>query len=207
MLVLVAAVGILAVGIALGGRGGSAILDALIVGALAAIAGTALLILIGARLSHGNFETMFARLLSRFPGGAAVARQVGPRVTDFAQLLRVIRTTRFVAAAVATIPIWAIETVAVWSICRAAGVDLSPSSMMCLMGVASLSTLMPTAPAYAGSYQFAYVMVLAEFGIDATAAVAAATAVQIYLIGGFTLLGLLTLATSTAVTARAKSDN
>jgi hypothetical protein len=30
--------------------------------------------------------------------------------------------------------------------------------------------------------------------------------VQIYLIGGFTLLGFLTLATSTAVAARAKSS-
>jgi uncharacterized protein (TIRG00374 family) len=206
LLDLVAAVGILAGGIAIVGRGG-AILDTLIIGVLAAIGGAALLILIGARLSHGNVEAMFARLFSRLPWGAAAARQVGPRITDFAQLLRVIRTTRFVAAAATTAPIWAIETIAVWSICRSAGVDLSPSSMMCLMGVASLSTLLPTAPAYAGSYQFAYVVVLAEFGISATAAVAAATAVQIYLIGGFTLLGLLTLATSTVVAARAKSCN
>jgi uncharacterized membrane protein YbhN (UPF0104 family) len=77
--------------------------------------------------------------------------------------------------------------------------------MMCLMGVASLSTLVPTAPAYAGSYQFAYVVVLAGFGIGASTAIAAATAVQIYLIGGFTLFGLLTLATSTALATRAKT--
>lgn len=206
LLDLIAAVGVLAIGIAIVGGGSSAIRDTLVVGALAAIAGAALLILVGARLSHDNVDKIFARLLSRLPWGAAVARQVGPRVTDFAQLLGVIRTTRFVAAAVTTVPIWTIETIAVWSICRSAGVDLAPSSMMCLMGVASLSTLIPTAPAYAGSYQLAYVLVLAEFGIGATAAVAAATAVQIYLIGGFTLLGFLTLATSTAVAARAKSS-
>src|SRR5207248_9688909 len=106
LLDLIAAVGILAVGIAIAGSGSSAIFDILVVGALAAIGGLALLILVGARLSHGNVDRMFARLLSRLPWGAAVARQVGPRVTDFAQLLRVIRTTRFVAAAATTVPIW-----------------------------------------------------------------------------------------------------
>lgn len=207
LLDLIAAVSFLAIGTAIVGGGSSAIRDTLIVGAAAVIGGVAFALLIGARLAHGNVEAIFVRLLSWLPWGAAVARQVAPRVTDFAQLLRVLRTGRFAAAAASTVPIWIIETTGVWSICRAAGVDLSPFRMMYLMGMASLSTLVPTAPGYAGSYQLAYVVVLAEFGIGASAAIAAATAVQIYLIGGFAVLGLLTLATSTALAARAKAGN
>jgi hypothetical protein len=203
LLDLIAAVGMLAIGIAIVGGGSSASLNVFVTGALAAVAAAALLLLIAARLSHGNAEALFERFLARLPWGAPVARALGPRVGDFAQLLRIMRTSQFVAVAAATVPIWAVETLAVWSLCRAAGVSLTLPAMMCLMGVSSLSTLLPTAPAYAGSYQFAYVMALAQFGIGATAAVAAATTVQIYLIGGFTLLGLLTLAISAALSTRA----
>jgi uncharacterized protein (TIRG00374 family) len=202
LLDLIAAVGILVVGMAIVGDRSSASLRTFAVGALAAVAvGTALL-LIAARLSHGKAEALLGRLLSRLPWGSAVARQLGPRVGDFAQLLQIMRSSQFIAVVLATLPIWAIETLGVWSICRAAGVDLALPGMMCLMGAASLSTLMPTAPAYAGSYQFAYVVTLAQFGIGATAAIAAATTVQIYLIGGFTLLGVLTLAASAMLAAR-----
>jgi uncharacterized protein (TIRG00374 family) len=206
LLDVMAAVATLAIGAAIVGGGNSVIVDTLIVGASVSVAGLGLLIVIAVRLSHGGVEAIFARLLARLPWGARIARQVGPLVTDFAQLLGVLRTRRFAAAAATTVPIWAIETLAVWSLCRSAGVDLAPASMMCLMGVAALSTLVPTAPAYAGSYQFAYVVVLAQFGIGATAAVAAASVVQIYLMGGFTVLGLLTLATSTVLATRAKID-
>jgi uncharacterized membrane protein YbhN (UPF0104 family) len=189
------------------GHGAADIVDALMAGALVAALGVAALLAIGARAFHLRAETFFLALLSRLPWGADVARQLGPRVGDFMQLLRIVRTTRFLSAVALTMPIWSIETLAVWSICRATGLDLGLAQMMCLMGAASLSTLVPTAPGYAGSYQAAYVVVLAEFGLGATAAVVAATTVQIYLIGGFTLLGFLTLAVSWAQRARASTGN
>ncbi len=57
-----------------------------------------------------------------------------------------------------------------------------------------LSTLVPTAPGYVGSYQAAFVVILGQFGVTATSALVAATAVQVYLIGSFTLLGLAIMA-------------
>ena len=40
----------------------------------------------------------------------AVGRLLGPRLGDFAELLRVMRTRRFALAAFTTFPIWTIET-------------------------------------------------------------------------------------------------
>ena len=120
---------------------------------------------------------------------------------DFAQLLRVVGTPRFALIALGTLPIWAVEIGSIWSICAAVGVKLSLAGMLSLMGGAALSTLLPTAPGYVGSYQFAFVLILGQFGIGATAAIVAATTVQIYLIGGYTLIGLATWAIASLLAA------
>ena len=112
-----------------------------------------------------------------------------------------VRTPRFALIVLGTLPIWAVEICSIWSICGAVGVDLKLAGMLALMGGASLSTLLPTAPGYVGSYQFAFVLILGQFGIGATAAIVAATTVQIYLIGGYTLIGLATWAISSLLAA------
>lgn len=202
LLDLIVVVGMLALGLAIVGGGSHAVLEVLAVGVLVMVVAVCGLYFIGTRLSAGGAEAFVSAVFGRLPGGQTIVRLLAPRLGDFAQLLQKMRGPRFARVAAVTLPIWAVEAMAVWLICRAADVDLGPAALLCLMGVANLSTLMPTAPAYAGSFQFAYVVVLAGFGVDATTAVAAATTVQLYVIGGFTLLGLLTLAVATVLAPR-----
>jgi uncharacterized protein (TIRG00374 family) len=194
-------VGILAIGLALAGGGDAASRNVLIGGAVVAAIGVGVLLLIATRLSQANAEAVLSRLIARLPRGATIATRLGAMLGDFAQLLRVVQTKRFLLIALGTLPIWAVEICSIWSICGAVGVELKLAGMLALMGGASLSTLLPTAPGYVGSYQFAFVLILGQFGIGATAAIVAATTVQIYLIGGYTLIGLLTWAISSALTA------
>lgn len=201
LLDLLAVVGILAVGLALAGGGDAASRNVLIGGTVVAAIGVGVLLLIATRLSQSNAEAALSLLIARLPGGKAIAARLGAMLGDFAQLLRVVRTPRFALIALGTLPIWAVEIAAIWSICGAVGVELKLAGMLSLMGGASLSTLLPTAPGYVGSYQFAFVLILGQFGIGATSAIVAATTVQIYLIGGYTLIGLMTWAISSALAA------
>ena len=202
LLDLLAAVTMLVAGLMALGGGSAVARDILLAGVAIAAAVAGVLSLVASRFSPGNAAALIARLLSRLPKGDAVARRLGRQFDDFAQFSRVLRTRRFVAAAAITIPIWTIETYAVWSICRAVHVDLGLTGMLCLMSGASLSTLLPTAPGFVGSYQYAYVLVLAEFGIGATSAVVAATTAQLFLIVSYTLIGFLTLGLAALFGAR-----
>ncbi len=201
LLDLLAVVGVLAVGLGLAGGGDDASRHVLVGGAVVAAIGVGVLLLIATRLSQANAEAALSRLIARLPGGRAIATRLGAMLGDFAQLLRVVGTPRFAPIALGTLPIWAVEICSVWSICGAVGVKLSLAGMLSLMGGASLSTLLPTAPGYVGSYQFAFVLILGQFGIGATAAIVAATTVQIYLIGGYTLIGLATWAIASLLAA------
>jgi uncharacterized membrane protein YbhN (UPF0104 family) len=58
-----------------------------------------------------------------------------------------------------------------------------------LLGVASLSTLLPTAPAYVGTYQLAFGHVFRIFGYQQTTGIIAATAIQIFCFGTVTIIG------------------
>jgi len=202
LLDLLAVVGVLAVGLALAGGGDDASRHVLIGGTVVAAIGVGALLLIATRLSQANAEAALSLLIARLPGGRTIAARLGAMLGDFAQLLRVVRTPRFAPIALGTLPIWAVEICSVWSICGAVDVELKLAGMLSLMGGASLSTLLPTAPGYVGSYQFAFVLILGQFGIDATSAIVAASTVQIYLIGGYTLIGLATWAMSSLLAGR-----
>jgi uncharacterized protein (TIRG00374 family) len=205
LLDLLAVVAVLAIGLGLAGGGDAASRHVLLGGAIVAAIGVGVLLLLATRLSHANAEAALARLISRLPGGRRIATRLGAMLGDFAQLLRVVGTPSFALIALGTLPIWAVEIGSIWSICEAVGVNLSLAGMLSLMGGAALSTLLPTAPGYVGSYQFAFVLILGQFGIGATAAIVAATTVQIYLIGGYTLIGLATWAIASLFTMKARS--
>jgi glycosyltransferase 2 family protein len=194
LLDLVTVIGALALGLALAGGGDSASHDVLIGGA--AIAATAVLLLLSTAvvLSRHSAEDLLLLLIARVPAGARIARRGGVMLTEFALALQVVRTRHFLFAVLLTLPIWLVEGRAMWSVCRAVGVDLDLAGALSLLGGASLSTLVPTAPGYVGSYQMAFVVILGQFDVGATSAVVAATAVQIYLIGSFTVIGLATMA-------------
>jgi len=183
----------------LAGSGDSASHHVLIGGAAIAVTAAAVLVLIALLLSRHNAEHLLLRLVARVPGGTKIARRGGAVLTDFTQALQVVRTRHFLFAVLLTVPIWAVEARAMWSVCRAVGVDLDLAGMLSLLGGASLSTLVPTAPGYVGSYQMAFVVILGQFGVSATSAIVASTAVQVYLIGSFTLVGLAIMAVASLV--------
>lgn len=201
LLDLVTVIAALAAGLALAGGGDSASRHVLLGGAVIAAAAVVALLLIVLLLSRHSAESLLLLLVARVPAGTRIARRGGAMLADFTQALQVVRTRYFLLAVLWTLPIWLVEACAMWSVCRAVGADLDLTGMLSLLGGASLSTLVPTAPGYVGSYQMAFVVILGQFGIDATSAIVASTAVQIYLIGTLTLVGLAILAISSLMSA------
>jgi uncharacterized protein (TIRG00374 family) len=88
-----------------------------------------------------------------------------------------------------SIGIWTLEAVALGSIVRSFDVSLSLAETVMLLGLASLSTLIPTAPGYVGTYQLVFGHVFQMFGYPGTTGIIAATAAQIFCFGTVTIIG------------------
>lgn len=189
LLDLATVVAVLAVGLALTGGGHADSRSLLVAAAIIVVAGAAVLLLMAVVLSRHGAQERLAQRIARLPGGAMIAARLSRMLADFAELLQVVRTGHFGRAALLTVPIWLLEIGALWSACLAIGIHLGAAGTLTLLAGATLSTSLPTAPGYVGSYQLAFVLILRPFGIAATAAVAAATVIQVYLIGGMTLVG------------------
>lgn len=204
LLDLVSVIAALAIGLAMAGGGDSASRHVLIMGAALAGIAVVMLLAIALLLSRYEAEELLIGLTTWVPSAARAARRVGSTLNGFTHTLQVVRTRYFLFAILLTLPIWVVEARAMWSVCRAVGIHLDLTAMLALLGGASLSTLVPTAPGYVGSYQMAFVVILGQFGIGATAAIVGATAVQLYLIGTYTLVGLAILAVSSIAATRHK---
>lgn len=87
--------------------------------------------------------------------------------------------------------IWLLEGTAIWLMLKAVGVSLNGLQMLPIVGITSLSTLVPSAPGFVGTYQYAYAVGLQWFGYDSALGIAAATAVQLFLLGSVTITGLI----------------
>lgn len=130
-------------------------------------------------------------LAPRLPGLARrLPSAIGRRVTSLAEGMRCMRLHNIGALAGYSLAIYVLEGLALWACARSMGVALTAAQGMLLLGAASLSTLVPTAPGYVGSYQLVYALVFAAFGHTAAAGIATATVVQVFLLGGLTLAGL-----------------
>jgi glycosyltransferase 2 family protein len=112
------------------------------------------------------------------------------RIQGFQQGLTGMRGTRFIQAASLSLLVWLLEGTAHWSILKSIGMSLSWQQMLSVVGVVNLSTLMPSAPGFVGTYQYAYAFTVSLFGYQSAQGVAAATAAQIFLLGSLTLVGL-----------------
>jgi uncharacterized protein (TIRG00374 family) len=198
-------VALFAVGLALAGVHNPAISKVIASGIIALAIGVVALYLIVRLAAHENMKFSVFQLASRL-----VSERITNRVLvmfgDFASLIEIVRTRRFLAAIALSIPIWFAEILSMYSICRAVDLALPPTALMVLLGAASLSTLFPTAPGFVGSYQFAFVIVLGNFGVSDTLAVVAATGVQVYLMAFYAVVGMFVWvfesATGTAVLPR-----
>jgi hypothetical protein len=101
-----------------------------------------------------------------------------------------VRRIRFVTL---TLGVWSLEAVALACILRASGIAFGVLELLLVLGLANLSTLLPTAPAYLGSYQFAYAVAFGAMGWSAAHGIATATSAQVFLLAPVTVLGILTL--------------
>ncbi len=117
-----------------------------------------------------------------------------PRIAHFVAAIGVVRTKGIYAALLFSALIWALECSAILMVVDACGVALTLPQLFVVVGAASLSTLLPSAPGYIGSLQIAYVAAFAALGEAAEPAIAAATLTQVVLLGSITLFGLALLA-------------
>jgi uncharacterized protein (TIRG00374 family) len=124
-------------------------------------------------------------LLSRLP------TNVHTQIRRFQNGLSGLQVRGLLPLLLISLAVWTFEALAHWSILRALGVLLNWQQMLSVVGVINLSTLIPSAPGFAGTYQYAYVFVLGLFGFPAAMGIAAATTAQIFLLGSTTLLGIL----------------
>jgi len=115
---------------------------------------------------------------------------IANRLTNFQQGIAIRRRAGFSRAVLYTLGIWILEGFTLWAIMKTVGVTLNWYQMLVLMGVTSLSTLLPSAPGFVGTYQFSYTFTLSLFGYEPAQAVVAAIAFQVFLFGGVTLVGL-----------------
>src|SRR6185436_1520016 len=76
--------------------------------------------------------------------------------------------------------VWILEAIALGSIVRAFGTTLSIAQLVALMGLGSLSTLIPTAPGFLGTYQFVFGQVFSLFGQAESTGVVVATPIQLF---------------------------
>jgi glycosyltransferase 2 family protein len=107
---------------------------------------------------------------------------------------------RIAIVALCSLAVWALEAGALGSIARSFGVALSPSELLMLLGLASLSTLVPTAPGYVGAFQLVFGHVFTIFGHPETIGVIVATAIQIFFFGTVTVIGCLVLLSRSGIT-------
>jgi glycosyltransferase 2 family protein len=101
---------------------------------------------------------------------------------------------------VCSLGVWALEVLALNSVVRSFAISLSPPESLMLLGLAALSTLVPTAPGYVGTYQLVYGNVFQIFGYPQSVGVIAATAVQLFCFGTVTILGGIVLLSRSGVT-------
>jgi uncharacterized protein (TIRG00374 family) len=96
-----------------------------------------------------------------------------------------------VRAGLITFAVYLAEAAAIAAVLLGLGASPAPGLLLTVLGAASLSTLLPTAPGFIGSYQLAYALVFELFGQSPVLGAAAATAVQVVLFTPVVVLALI----------------
>ncbi len=127
------------------------------------------------------------RILKRLTG---LPMAIHDKLVSFQSGLSALRGHQLKQVIGFSIAVWVFEAIAHWSILQSINVSLNWMQMLSVVGVVNLSTLIPSAPGFAGTYQYAYAFVLGLFGFSAATGIAAATAAQVFLFGSVTVIGL-----------------
>jgi uncharacterized membrane protein YbhN (UPF0104 family) len=93
--------------------------------------------------------------------------------------LAILRNRQSVAVAMLTLIIYVPDALSLWFVVKAFGLELGLPDTLVLVGAASLSTLLPSDPAYLGTLQLAYGLAIEFAGGPAAIGVAAATLAQL----------------------------
>jgi uncharacterized membrane protein YbhN (UPF0104 family) len=83
-----------------------------------------------------------------------------------------------VEVATITLMICLPDALALWLVVKAVGLGLGFADTLVLLGVVSLSTIVPSGPAFIGTLQFAYAIAIEFAGAPPAVGVAAATVAQ-----------------------------
>jgi uncharacterized protein (TIRG00374 family) len=103
-------------------------------------------------------------------------------LTMVRQGFHILRTRRTVAVAALTLMIYLPDALSLWLVVKAVGLGLGFADTLVLVGAASLSTLLPSGPAFLGTLQFAYVLAIEFAGGPRAVGIAAATLAQLCLL-------------------------
>jgi glycosyltransferase 2 family protein len=148
---------------------------------------------------------MIPRIVRRFPG-------LSGRIAIVQQGFEILRTWRTLKVIAITLIIYIPDAFSLWCLVKAVGLTLGFSDILVLLGAASLSTLLPSGPAFLGTLQFAYGLAV-EFASGARAlGIAAATLAQLCLLLPLALIGagILVHGSGTilyGIVARRRSDD
>src|SRR5271170_591191 len=98
------------------------------------------------------------------------------------QGLEILRTWRTLEVGAITLIIYVPDALTLWLLVKAVGLTLGFSDTLVLLGAASLSTLVPSGPAFLGTLQFAYALAIQFAGGPRAVGIAAATLAQLCLL-------------------------
>jgi len=142
----------------------------------------ATLVLLGSR----RVARLVTGVLDRYPFLAA-------RFGALSESMKLVKSRRMVAILSTSLLIWLADGGALWCVLRACGVSLDLFGMCLVVGVVSLSTLLPSPPGFLGTMQFAFVLSVTILGYSSPQGLAAALANQIFLLGSMVTVGLILL--------------
>jgi glycosyltransferase 2 family protein len=148
------------------GQNAGALVDVVITGGV--LFGTILFVALC--LTGPKISGFFARF-SRLSAQLAMVRQG----------FHILRTRRTVAIAALTLIVYLPDTLSLWLIVKSLGYGLGFADTLVLLGAASLSTLLPSGPAFLGTLQFGYVLAIEFAGGPRAVGIAAATLAQLCL--------------------------
>jgi uncharacterized membrane protein YbhN (UPF0104 family) len=92
---------------------------------------------------------------------------------------QILRTRRTVVVVALTLLVYLPDALSLWLIVKALGLRLGLADTLVLLGAASLSTLLPSGPAFLGTLQFAYALAIEFAGGPRAVGIAAATLAQL----------------------------
>src|SRR5215469_11602986 len=149
--------------------------------------------------------SIMSRIVVRFPGLSAQMAMVQ-------QGFEILRTWRTLEVVAITLIIYMPDALSLWLLVKALGLTLGLSDTLVLLGAASLSTLVPSGPAFLGTLQFGYALAIEFAGGARAIGIAAATLAQLCLLLPLALIaaGILVHGSGTAlyaILARRRPDD